>query len=530
MVDLFNRLIHKLTSAGKTAKQLESFFANLQPSESQNKRVLQYVGIGSMYLTPAEILMYHLYRQHGFEVDYLIYGPSVPINEVITREREQNPGKDKFWKKSYANGERLLRAANVEFETIPISPEALSIAEELSNLDAVLAFKFDEIDFGDIVLGTMYRYFKSLTFDEEAESVARRMLATSLSNYFCVKQRCATHEYDLVTFSHGIYLTWQPVVEFCQRNNVDYVCYDRAKTKDRVNFNVNQPSPNWSFDSAWERYTDRELTPEETAQVHQYLNDRILQKGDCYAYNFSDRASSVDEEKQRLGIPLDRKCVSMFTNLIWDAANVSRGVAFPSAIDCVIATIERYRNREDIQILVRSHPAEKVMGTKERYAGLVRDHFGYKLPKNVTLISPEDNVNSFSVIDMSDVGVVNTSTVGLEMAMLGKPVILISETHYRGKGFTTDAVSTEHYFEELEAALQNPKVEDLKQKLAEKYFFIMMFLYQHHISTQYKDGIFQGYTCGHFSKLPASDPLAKIVRTLATGIPDDFIDWPRLKQ
>ena len=480
-----------------------------------------------MYLTPIEILLHHLFRQHGFEVDYLIYGPSVPINEVITRDREQRQGKDKFWSKSYADGERLLRAAGVDFEIIPISQEASSIAEGLSDLDSILEYKLDGVDFGDIVLGTMYRYFKSLTFGQDAEPVARRMLTTSLSNYFCVKQRCERYDYDLVAFSHGIYVTWQPVVAYCQLNKVDYICYDRAKTKDHVNFNVNQPSPDWSFDSAWQRYADRELTPDEVKQVHRYLADRVLQKGDVYAYNFSGRAENVDQEKQRLGIPLDRKCISIFTNLIWDAANISREVAFPSAIECVVATIEHYRDRDDIQIVVRSHPAEKVLGTQERYAGLVDAHFGDNMPDNVTLLSPEDNVNSFSVIDMTDVGVVNTSTVGLEIAMLGKPIVLISETHYRGKGFTIDVDSSEHYFESLESALLQPRIPIANQKLAEKYFFMMMFLYQHQMPTQYSDGKFDSYSVDRFDQLSDNDPLVRIVRTLASRTPDDFIDWPR---
>ena len=501
-------------------------FSGLPQVKPNGRRILQYVGIGSMYLTPTEILLYHLFRSHGFEVDYLVYGPTIPINEVITREREQKQGKDKFWNKSCADGERMLRAAGVDFQMIPVSDQAVTTVAELSDLDAVLGYHLDGIDFGDIVLGTMYRYFKSLTFGENAESVARRMLTTSLSNYFCVKQRCETNDYDFVAFSHGIYVTWQPVVAYCQQNNVDFVCYDRAKTKDHVNFNVNQPSPDWSFDSAWKRYADQELTPDETKQVHQYLADRVLQKGDVYAYNFSDRAVNVDQEKQRLGIPLNRKCISIFTNLIWDAANISREVAFPSAIECVIATIEHYRDRDDIQIVVRSHPAEKVLGTKERYAGLVEAHFGENMPENVTLISPEDNVNSFSVIDMTDVGVVNTSTVGLEIAMLGKPIILISETHYRGKGFTIDVESRDHYFQELESALQQPQISIDKQKLAEKYFFMMMFLYQHKMPTQYSDGNFDSYSVDRFDRLPDTDSLVRIVRTLESGIPDDFIVWP----
>ena len=523
---MFDRLIRKLTRSGKTAKQLERFFADIQPPTDANKRVLQYVGISSMYLSPAEILLYHLFRQNGFEVDYLVYGPSVPINEVITRAREESQGRDKFWKKSYADGQRLLRAAGVDFETIPVSEQAKSTVAELTDLDAVLNYKLDGIDFGDIVLGTMYRYFKSLTFGDDAESVGRRMLVTSLSNYLCVKQRCETHQYDLVSFSHGIYVTWQPIVEYCQRNSVNYICYDRAKTKDHVNFNVNQPSPDWSFDSAWERFSGRKLTSAENARVHEYLKGRELQKGDVYSYNFSAKAEDLEKEKNRLGIPTNRKCITIFTNLIWDAANVSRDIAFDNAFDCVVKTIEAFRDRDDIQVVLRSHPAEKVLGTKERYAELVQDHFGADLPSNVTLISPEDDVNSFTVIDITDVGVVNTSTVGLEMAVLGKQVVLISETHYRNKGFTNDVDSPETYFQAIENSLTQPDIGKHRQSLAEKYFFMMMFLYQHRLPVRYENNTFAGFVVDRFDQLQSDEPLVQIVNALSGELPDDFVFWP----
>ena len=390
---MLKRLLNKVTRSAGNEKLLKAFFANPPKTDGSSGSVLHYVGIGSMYLTPVEVLFYHLLRKHQFNVDYLIYDESIPINEVITKEREERTGKDKFWNSSCRDAVNFLDAANVEHETIEVSSRAREIVDKLPDLDSVLQFQFEEIDFGDIVTGAMYRYYKSLTFGDSAESVARRLLITSLSNYLCVQARCSKKDYRFIAFSHGIYVTWQPVVAFCKREGIDFICYDRGKKKGHCNFNVNQPSPDWSFDSAWKRYADRKLTPEEQSQVRQYLNDRELQQGDVYSYNFSERASNVEQEKQRLKIPLDRKCITIFTNLIWDAANVSRDIAFPSALQCVIETIERYRDRDDVQVLVRSHPAEKVIGTKERYTGLVQSHFGDQLPANCLLYtspSPRD--------------------------------------------------------------------------------------------------------------------------------------------
>ena len=53
----------------------------------------------------------------------------------------------------------------------------------------------------------MYRYYKSLSFGEDAPSVADRFLETSLTNYLFVREKLQEQEYDYVLFSHGIYCT-----------------------------------------------------------------------------------------------------------------------------------------------------------------------------------------------------------------------------------------------------------------------------------------------------------------------------------
>ncbi len=524
-----DRLARKLFGTTIAERRLKRFFTPSAHAEMTKGKVLQYVGISSMYLTPLEILIYHLLRKTGFDVDYMIYDEAVPINEVITKEREEVQGKEKFWNKSCRNGRRLLSAAGIKYEVIPIHERATNISASQTSLTEILQFRLDGIDFGDIVKGTLFRYYKSLTFGSDSETIARRMLTTALSNYFCVKQQFERNDYRFVLFSHGIYITWQPIVEYCRRNNITYICYDRAKTKDHGNFNVNQPSPDWRFDAAWERYRDRTLTDQEKGKVVSYLQQRELQKGDVYAYNFSARAEDISSEKRRLQIPSHRKCVTIFTNLIWDAANVSRDIAFSSAFECAVQTIEYFRSRDDIQVVIRSHPAEKVLGTSERYAHLLTDHFGTNLPNNVTIISPDDNVNSFTVIDLSSVGVVNTSTVGLEMAVLGKPVILISETHYRDKGFTIDVASPDEYFSAIDCALIEAQIPRNQQALAEKYFFMMMFLYQHKLPTRYSNESFEGYSCEKFAQLSATDPLVRIVRKLEDQELVDFVEWPDSK-
>ncbi len=57
---------------------------------------------------------------------------------------------------------------------------------------------------------------------------------------------------------------------------------------------------------------------------------------------------------------------------------------------------------------------------------------------------------------MADLGLVYTTTVGMEMAMKGLPVIVSGQTHYRGRGFTYDPDSWVSYFKLLGQMLEHP--------------------------------------------------------------------------
>lgn len=530
---LAERFTKKLAGDRLTNAYYGAFFKSIkdrcgaenQQQFNKNNKILLYSGISSMYLTPIEILFYHGLRKKGFDVDYLVYDETLSYNEITTKERRDAEG-DKFWRRSCLKGLNILQSANVEYQKITVNPQAKAIVDSLPNdAQRLFEWQYDNYDIGKIVKGVMYRYYKSITMDDDAPSIAKQFMITTLTNYFEIKKRCENNQYHAVMFSHGIYCTWQIVVDYCKNNSIDYVCYDRGKTKGCINMNRNNPSPVWDITEAWNRLEKYRLNSEEERKVDKYLKERETQKGDVYAYNFSKKSSDLQGLKNTLGIRPHQKVISIFTNLIWDAANVSRDIAFDSPLDCIAKTIEHYNADRNVKILIRSHPAEKVLGTKERYGELVSELFTNGLPENVTIIDPEMNVNSFSVLEISDIGVVHTSTVGLEMAMEGKPIVLISDTHYRGKGFTFDAESSDHYFDILDRLVKSPEAKKNQIELSRKYFYLMMFEYQHLSPVTFtKLGSFNGYSKSSGSIFEPSEKnlFGRLIDAVATN-KSDFI-------
>lgn len=88
--------------------------------------------------------------------------------------------------------------------------------------------------------------------------------------------------------------------------------------------------------------------------------------------------------------------------------------------------------RDDVELVIKVHPN---LGGNY-YIGKANDELRTyqqmrsSLPSNVRLVLPEDDVNVYALTDIADVGLTFGSTIGLEMAMLGKPVLLASRGLY----------------------------------------------------------------------------------------------------
>jgi hypothetical protein len=123
--------------------------------------------------------------------------------------------------------------------------------------------------------------------------------------------------------------------------------------------------------------------------------------------------------------------------------------------DWMVRTIEHFSKREDVQFVIRVHPGEQI-GWGPSVFDILVEKFP-TLPEHIHLLPAGAKVNTYDLVNMADLGLVFTTTVGMEMAMVGLPVIVTGQTHYRGKGFTLDIDTWESYFETLDRVLSSPK-------------------------------------------------------------------------
>jgi capsule polysaccharide export protein KpsC/LpsZ len=202
---------------------------------------------------------------------------------------------------------------------------------------------------------------------------------------------------------------------------------------------------------------DTSLTDAQRQQVYDLYASR--QRADLWQ-NFSRRwqgqpGKGGGQARADLGLD-DRPVVLLPANVIGDSLTLGRQVFSESMTEWLLRTVDFFAARPEAQLVVRIHPGERY--TKgPSVAEVIRGAFHENpLPENIHLMGADDPVNTYDLVEIADMGLVYTTTVGLEMAMSGAPVIVAGQTHYRDKGFSLDPASWEAYFQMLDMVLKNP--------------------------------------------------------------------------
>jgi len=146
--------------------------------------------------------------------------------------------------------------------------------------------------------------------------------------------------------------------------------------------------------------------------------------------------------------------VLLAANVIGDSLTLGRQVFTESMTEWLERTVRHFAARPEIQLVVRIHPGERYTQGPS-VADVVRRALP-EVPPHIHLVAFDDPVNTYDLVEIADLGLVYTTTVGMEMAMSGTPAVVVGQTHYRGKGFTLDPVGWDDYFRLLERALSNP--------------------------------------------------------------------------
>jgi len=353
------------------------------------------------------------------------------------------------------------------------------IEQSLANAPADLAnFEFDGVLFGklslmDVVLGRKISDFAEMTDSDLAGWL--HYLRSCLLSYLLVDRCCAelgisrvvhVNDYSLLMGAraaarkHGAPCY---CLAFPGHRNVDLSRYLTLS-------NVYKPIA-YRLLSYWPACRDLSLEPAVVREVGDDLLVRLRGAG-SFIYSPGKTVEQTDV-RSRLGLSTERRLLVAYTSsldemlasqMVMNATDTKipdRPQPFRDQIDWLTALVRYVAQSDDLQLVVRIHPREganKRESVVSQHLAKLKRAFSEPFP-NCRFVWPQDPVSSYDLAEAADLALTSWSTIGLELARLGVPVLVAFNGAIAAiaeDDFLEWAPTSAAYLEKLRELLERP--------------------------------------------------------------------------
>lgn len=323
------------------------------------------------------------------------------------------------------------------------------------------------------------RYFASSIIEEDTKSQAilKKFIHSALISKTVIENLMKDKGFDVISLINGIYIPQGIISYFGKKSGARIVTWNVAYRKKSFIFShddtyhhtlMHEPQTDWkNFD----------FSSFDEAEIEKYLDSRQRGGRDWIMFQSDKPIESSEGIISSLkGLDKAKPIIGMLTNVAWDAQLHYPANAFKNMLEWVVSTIQYFEQRQDLQLVIRIHPAE-ISGdipSRQPVVKEIRKHFP-KIPKNVFVISPQSDISTYKLMDLCNAAIIYGTKTGVELASVGMPVIVAGEAWIRNKGLTHDADSESSYKQILDMLPFKSSMTKEQITLAKKYAYHFFF-------------------------------------------------------
>jgi hypothetical protein len=337
----------------------------------------------------------------------------------------------------------------------------------------LLKFRFGNIYIGDLIYDEIIKKVHTEYTIEKIRTHHFKFIRSAIEYYYSFRDIFAKNDIEYLVNTHSIYSEYGVLSRLAMHHGAKIF-----ETTDLylVYHDEYIPGTTWSLPSylhsinKWIRSQLKDISMEEKGQkIDDFLNKRLSGETKQVDVNLAYKDKKVyetEELKAQLGIKNNFPLVFIFCHVFSDAPHVSKKMIFRDYYDWLVETIEKVKNIDGVNWIVKPHPSAKLYGEE----GIIANMVNKNRPDNLFL-TPND-FSTASIKNLADVIVTCQGTVGLEFACFGIPVVLAGEAFYSNLGFTEEPADRESYFRQLENISTLKKLSPDQMDLAKKAFFL----------------------------------------------------------
>jgi hypothetical protein len=429
-----------------------------------------------------EALLAHALAQRGARPELLMCDmPDLPIcseRRVNARNRDRCAG-------CIEDKRSLVASCGLPWRPLRslVAPETLSLADaRIAALGAEELAAYEERGWplGQWLHVSASHYLGGDALGNTPEKVdaRRRLLTSGIVFVEAIERWLDEVRPDIVIAQGGAHLEWRITMELARARGISVTCREMGKGGwDHHIYALNADSMSPDLTEEWSIVRRRPLSDSAQLAVDSFLRELPAR---TYRQTADQGRAGHSARQSMHAIPPDKRIAVAFTNVTWDLATAGRDVAFSGVFDWLRETIRILSAHPNVHLIVRAHPAEASVRSRERILDQVSAHWPAGLP-GITLIDPEAPIAARELCERADLVLAYNSTAGLEAAAYGSNVLVCGKPHYRGKGFTLDISSMTEYADTLKrwAAGPPPVMPAGAAELAQRY--VHLFYLRYHI-------------------------------------------------
>lgn len=346
-----------------------------------------------------------------------------------------------------------------EFRDLPdnISTSIMDIAEQVSILDLQYTLQVEDVNKEDPLY--QLRFSRNL------------FAAYNLAKLFELEKP------DTVVVPNGTIQEMGVAYKVARLLDIDVVTFEFGDQTEHIWIAKNDEIMHQNTDELWNQLGDKAIDLESKDKINRLFSAR--RNAELWG-NLSKRWQKSPSKgksllKEKLSLD-DRPVVLLATNVLGDSLTLERQVFSKNMAEWIEQTVRFFFDKTNHHLIIRIHPGEAMisgLSMLEVINKAIPD-----IPDHIHVIKPKEDINTYDLVSLADLGLTYTTTVGLEMAMSGLPVIVSGNTHYRRRGFTFDPGSWDEYFGMLSTFLENPlnfRMDNNQIELAWRYAYLFFF-------------------------------------------------------
>ncbi|TAL00177.1 MAG: hypothetical protein EPO08_14475 [Rhodospirillaceae bacterium] len=318
-------------------------------------------------------------------------------------------------------------------------------------------------ELGDWVKSSLHSHFRHNVLDLSDPRVAQayasylnsaRLAAVALSRLYDEEKP------DVQLTMNGRMGVLRVALELAKQRGIRTLCEERAYVLERMMlFDNVHCLDNTALNRLWRDWQDIPLTVSEIDDLAAVLHRRWT--GSSGEMVISPPMADTGRILSDLGFDPNRPVWALFTSCVDECiSDPSWGGVFPSQETWIEATLAYIARHPNLQLVIRVHPntgsLRAIRSNPQELAYFAA--LANRLPDNVRLVDSAATVSSYGLAAAAQVGLIWYSTVGLEMATMGRTVVRAGGGWCPGKSFLRHADDPAAYERFLDEVAARPEI------------------------------------------------------------------------